>query len=468
MNSTILKSLKNFKYVLSSQILVLAFGFFNALVVPSVLSVNEFGYWQLYLFYSSYVGVFALGFNDGIYLKYGSYEYEDLPHKRLRSSIRIHLLILLFFLLLVSTYALFIRDSQKQFVLILVSFNIFILGVNGVFIYILQITNRMKKYSLFSVLPKLIFIVGILLLISLNFANFEFFVLLDFIAKSIVVILMVLTCCNLWFGDNVGFSEAFNEYRENVTVGIRLMLAQLMGMLVLGIGRFIVEWLGNIEDFAYYSFGITMTNLILVVIAAISLLAYPTLKRLNAENYPRYFEKINSMLQKMNLLIPSVYFLVAIFIPIFLPDYVYTLEYLNVLFGVIMLQAKMQLLNNTFYKALRKENAMLKANMSSVVFFIIIAPGFFLITNSVFSIALSTLIIMGWRSLASEVYLRKVMNIQANKGILYEVVYIGMFTLITSTLPYIASLLIYVIFLIVMVYRYRNWIKIILKKLGFI
>jgi O-antigen/teichoic acid export membrane protein len=459
MNSTILKSFKNFKYVFSSQVLVLAFGFLNALIVPSILSVNDFGYWQLYLFYASYVGVFALGFNDGIYLRYGSYEYEDLPHKRLRSSIRIHIIILLFFLFLVLSYSLFIEDSKKQFALILVSFNILILGINGVFIYILQITNNMKKYSFYSVLPKIILMFGILLLVLLKVTSFKFFVFFDVIGKSIVVISMIVYCKELWIGGNTNFKEAMNEYLSDVSIGIRLMLAQLMGMLVLGIGRFLVEWLGNIEDFAYYSFGITITNLILVMIASVSLLAYPTLKRLEEDKYPRYFEKTNSILQKFILIIPLFYFFVAIIIPKVLPKYITVLDYLNILFGVIMLQTKMQLLNNTFYKALREETAMMKANMSSVLFFIIIAPVFFLITDSIFSIALSTLFIMAWRSFASELFLRGVMGIKRYNGLYFEAIFIIAFVLTTSLLNWGSSFILYGAFLIFMGVKNRRGIN---------
>ena len=48
------------------------------LFVPKVLGVTEYAYWQLYLFYASYVGFFHLGWADGVYLKFGGKEYESL------------------------------------------------------------------------------------------------------------------------------------------------------------------------------------------------------------------------------------------------------------------------------------------------------------------------------------------------------------------------------------------------------
>lgn len=41
------------------------------LLVPKILGIEEFGYWQLFVFYTSYVSFFQLGLNDGIYLQHG-------------------------------------------------------------------------------------------------------------------------------------------------------------------------------------------------------------------------------------------------------------------------------------------------------------------------------------------------------------------------------------------------------------
>ena len=48
------------------------------LFVPKILGVKEYSYWQLYLFYASYVGFFHFGWADGVYLKFGGKKYEDL------------------------------------------------------------------------------------------------------------------------------------------------------------------------------------------------------------------------------------------------------------------------------------------------------------------------------------------------------------------------------------------------------
>ena len=46
--------------------------------MSKLIGVEKYGYWQLYLFYTSYVGFFQLGWNDGIYLRYGGEDYNNL------------------------------------------------------------------------------------------------------------------------------------------------------------------------------------------------------------------------------------------------------------------------------------------------------------------------------------------------------------------------------------------------------
>ena len=52
---------------------------------------------------------------------------------------------------------------------------------------------------------------------------------------------------NYTFGKTTSFKESFRFMTENMSVGIKLMIANLMGMLLVGSGRIIVQLCGNIE-----------------------------------------------------------------------------------------------------------------------------------------------------------------------------------------------------------------------------
>ena len=62
---------KNLNYTIVANLLILVVSIALNLIVPKFLGVTEYSYWQLYVFYASYVGFFQLGWIDGIYLKIG-------------------------------------------------------------------------------------------------------------------------------------------------------------------------------------------------------------------------------------------------------------------------------------------------------------------------------------------------------------------------------------------------------------
>ena len=68
---------ENLSYAYISQIVSTLVSICFTLLVPKILGVEGYGYWQLIVFYSTYLGIFYLGINDGIYLKNGNNRMND-------------------------------------------------------------------------------------------------------------------------------------------------------------------------------------------------------------------------------------------------------------------------------------------------------------------------------------------------------------------------------------------------------
>jgi hypothetical protein len=52
------------------QGILLLLGFIQGLIVPKYLSVEDYGYLQIFVLYSSYVGILHLGFIDGAFVRW--------------------------------------------------------------------------------------------------------------------------------------------------------------------------------------------------------------------------------------------------------------------------------------------------------------------------------------------------------------------------------------------------------------
>lgn len=428
METKILKQgLKNTFFVVLAQSIKFLLGIVKALILPIILGVTNFGYWQVYLLYTGYVGIFALGFNDGIYLKYGKYEYEQLPKSIFRTSIKLFVIAQIVVTILVAVLILFEPDFNKQLAMFFASINIPIMGLTGVLIYILQVTNQLKKYSLYTVLDKAIVLIIILIAFINKTDQFIFIILADIISKLIVVGMMIYSCRDLIFGKGVSLEVATKEIFDNINIGIKLMLANFAGMMVLGFGRFIVERFESVEVYGTYAFAISTINLVLIFITAIGLVVYPTLSRIDKQRYPLYFKELNKTLKIVIFTLMISYFPLRIFIERFMSEYILIFEYLPIIFAVVFVQSKMQLLVNPFYKLLREEKIMLSANLVGLVMAIALVSLLYFTTYSVAMVALSTLFAMGIRLYLSELYLKNKLNIKEKKGIILEVVGITIF-----------------------------------------
>lgn len=452
--------LRNISYVFSSQMLILIIGMARSIILPLFFHVNAFGYFQVYVFYTSYTGLFALGFNDGVYLRYGEYNYDQLPHEKMRSSIKLYALMLSVFTVITAVSVIFvIKDPDVRFAMLFSSLNVLVIGLNTVFIFFLQITNQLKKYSVFSVANKVLVILAILFMIIINDNNYRTIIVVDFIGGMLVLLFISLQCKDLLYGKNSSFSEGWGEFKKNLRVGVKLLVANLLGMLLIGCGRIIIQYWGHIKDFAVYSFGISVTAMVLTVITAFSLVLYPTLKRISSDLLPDYYSKVDAFTRLFNVFTLLVYFPFYYVVSRYFGKYADVLTYLNLLFIVAYLQSKISLLYNTFYNTLRKEKALLIENVSSVLLFIVLASALFFSFHTIWIIAFSTAAAMLFRCFISELYLKKIKFLRSNLKPLLELGYILVFLLITSVLNVIPGVIVFSLLSFAYMLMERNEIK---------
>lgn len=448
-NKIIRTGLKNSIFVLISQSVSFILGISKALILPVLLGVTNFGYWQVYLLYMSYVGIFALGFNDGIYLKYGKCDYHELPKQVLRTSIKLFVLAQIVVMVLVSLLILFEPDSSKQIAMLWASLNIPIAGLTGVLIYILQVTNQLKKYSFFTVLDKIIVLIIIFLLFIFKSDAYLLVVIADTFSKFFVLIFMVYSCRDILFGKGCSLNTAYKEMFENISVGVKLMLANFAGMLVLGFGRFMVERFDSVEVYGTYSFAISTINLVLVFITAIGLVIYPTLNRLDEKRYPKYFEELNNIIEVLVFTLLISYFPLKVLISRVMIDYVQIFNYLPIVFAIVFIQTKMQILINPFYKLLREEKAMLNANIVGLIMAVMLVVPLYILTKAVMMVALGTFIAMGIRLYLSQIYLKKILEVDSNLNIITEVLGILVFIFFAYQSNLLIGLFGYILMLVV-------------------
>ena len=383
----------------------------TALLVPKVLGVQEFGYWQLFLFYSSYTGFFSLGISDGMYLIEGGKSRTEIDKRKVNSAFWFGIayeIPLAAAIVMGCSLAGF--EEQRQFVIVaaaifeIVSFAWSTLG------YVFQAMNETKLYSFAIIVNKFAFLVPLAVLLLVRCGDF----------RPFGVFYIFSNCCSLayciWKGRDIlaaglcSPGEAVRNGLGYIRVGIKLMLANVASMLILGFARFLIDAEWGIETFGELSFSLSMVNFFLAFVSQASMVLFPALRQSTGEER---FKVYSLMRETLTILLPAVYLLcfpIIWIIGLWLPQYGDSLHYFVYLLPLCVFEGKMDLLGTTFFKVLREESTLLRVNIATAFLSLIGSLIGVYVIRSVDFVICSVVVSLGLRSLVSETLISQKMN----------------------------------------------------------
>ncbi len=450
------RTLENFKknsiYAISSQLSGLFLSFFIALIIPKFLGVIEFSYWQLFLFYVNYLGLLHFGLNDGIYLKYGGQRREELPLQQLAKQFTILTISQFFIMIIVLLLSFFIENAQRKTIWIAVALYLPLVNINGFIGYLLQSINEIYLYSISVIIDKIIIIVGVLSLIFFNYRDFAIYIYVYVFSKLISTLYLYNRSRKVTrFNFNIHLSD-WKETKILISSGIKLMFANIMGTLILGLNRKLVDIFWGIEAFGRFSFAISLTNFFLLFISQVSIVIFPALRRINKEKLKNIFTFGNIILNRILLGGLLLYLPVSIFLKHWLPAYTLSIDYLCYLLPIFIFDGKMQIINNTFFKVLRKEKEMLLINILALTISEILGIIVAFSSRNMNLMILILVISIGFRSLIAELYFKNMFDQGSLDEMIWLYVLILTFTLSNLYIGNVWGSVIYLLFYLLYLY----------------
>ena len=421
MNNKAITFIKNFSYTLSSNLISLIISSVLILIVPKLIGVEDYGYWQLYLFYSSYVGFLHFGWNDGIYLRYGGKEYKELNKDLFFSQfwmLFIFQMIIGAIIIGVSTF--FSSDSNRLFIFNITAVCMLIVNLRLMLLFILEGTNRIKEYAKITLMERVIYCCLILFFLLIGIREFKILIYADIIGKFITLLYAAYCCREIVFNKVSSFYFNVKETVKNVSVGIKLMFANIASMFIIGVVRFGIERTWDVATFGKVSLVMSVSSLMMVFINAVGIIMFPVLRRTSEDKLPTLYATMKTFLMVPLLAVLIVFYPLAIILPAWLPQYKEGLMYMALLFPMCIYEGKMALLINTYLKTLRKEKMMLMINLASVVLSIILTILFTIVLKNLSLAIVSIVVLLAFRSALAEVYLSKLLNVSVFKDIFLE------------------------------------------------
>lgn len=417
------KFYKDFFLVFTTNIIGLFLSTVMNLVIPIVFkdSVAAYGYVQLYLLYVSYYYIFDLGLCNGVYLIEGGKEYNTL-NRGLYSGQFLALGIsqIIVGIVISILAAIFVSDVNKQFVLFIVAVNIVFMQLKTFLMMIDQATNRIKEYSITNIICKLLNTIVILLALLLGIRDFKLLVVLLTFGEVTSCIYAAIDCRKLLVCKPESLLLIWQVIKENIRAGFSILVSGLSAMLMMGFTRLAIEKQWGIELFAKVSFTISLSNLFMLFINAVSVVLYPQMKRTSDEKYITLYDQMRNILMLLLITALLLYYPMRLFLEYILPEYQESLSYMGILLPICLYSSKMALLLQTYMKVLRLEKKLMKVNL--IALFVAVTAtiiSIFMLKDLTISVC-SILLSQAFRTIYAEILLSKHIRIHVVKDIIYE------------------------------------------------
>ena len=257
--------------ILFANIVNLMVSVIRGFILPKYLSIDSFALIKVYQLYISYAGLAALGFIDGMYLKYGGKELAKIDLGKFStnlSSFRI-------FQSVISLFIVFIGITIKDKILVAVGITTVALNLTDYYKSFFQAVGHFLKYSrIMNVSAISLLIVNLVLIFVFHSDNAYLYIVSYVVIYYIVYVLLEITLRRNKMVQKPDLFFSFNECKESVFSGFALMCGTLMSTFMMGMDRWFVIATSSNYDFAVYSFAASCVGFLSYAISPVSITLY--------------------------------------------------------------------------------------------------------------------------------------------------------------------------------------------------
>lgn len=433
------------------------------MLLPRFMSVQDYGYWQLYLFYLSYTAFFHFGLINGINLRYIGEEYSSIDKDTFVGQLYVLILVdgLIAILAFYSVGIYF--ERQMITILKIVSIVGFFSIIATFASFVLQTTARIEDYSRAIIFERSIFLFGILICMVFGLSNFEYLIYVSLIAKILEVIYISYLIKDIFTASRKRIKIILQEARANISCGIYIMLANIAGMLIIGAARFAISIYWDIATFSKVSLGLSVSYFFMTFISAVSVVLFPLIKRMDEQSLNLTYKSLKVSLSFLLLFMLCLYYPLTKLLKLWLPQYVDSFYYMIILLPICVFEGKIVILTNNYLKCFRMESLLLKINMFAALFSILLALISIELHNLTFAL-ISILFSFIARYLLAEYFLGIHMSFNFIKDNIKELLLVFAFILLFIYLPDAWAATLYFLLYIAYIFDKKNDLMLVLNQ----
>lgn len=457
---------KNLLYAFSAQFVSMGMSVLISLILPKLLGVEEFAYWQMFILYSGYVGFFHFGLSDGLYLRYGGTSLADMDKSLIGSQFRFMVLWqAVISVILLAAVPVFVGEASRRFVWKMTAIYLVLANATWCMGFIFQAANETRVYSKATIISKALVALYIVATLFLDNHDFRHYIISYVLAQGVAAVYCLYKGREFLTARWIPGKTLLAETLKNAAIGINLTFANIASSLTLGIGKIFVDHRWGLSAFGILSLSISLVNFALQFISQVSMVLFPQLRQTGEKDRVRLYNALDQILGIVLCGVLIFYVPCRLLLMAWLPEYAEGLRYLGILLPICVLDGKMQLLYTTYLKVLRKEKSLFRINIFCCGLCFVLCIAFAELSEEVISVAYAMLTAIAVRNLISGRLLARVMNQRWNKDVITDLFLCAWFVLLNQLLSANLAMLLYAGgYLLVCIWN-RKKIVAIVKKL---
>jgi len=460
----------------SGSALLVLFSFIQLLIIPKYLSVEDFGYWQLFMLYASYVGILHLGFINGIHIRWAGKELAQVGNE-IKIALRFLLLEQLIVITPLGLLLYFLLQPPFQWIGLMILTYAFILNLVAFFSLTAMAIKKFKLLAIINVSGGLAFLILVVLLFASGFLSYQY-VILAFLAASLLALfgfafwfrqyLWSKTPSQSWQAEGeailipkylggerrsekdaqmLAISSLWAYGRENINIGIFALLGGFVVVLFLTIDRLMISSFFAIEQFAIYAFALTAATIAYAFVGAVSGVFFPYLSGISPELRTKAYHLGKPAIILAWAAALTIYFPLTRLIEFYLPYYVASLPIMQILLGAVGFGGLILILHVNYYLVYRKQRQYFLWGIIALALAVTLGLLAIKVFGTLESVAIATLISFSVWYIINELSLRSVVgqsNSELGKGLAILGSYLSTFWLASFLADwFVARMLIY-------------------------
>jgi O-antigen/teichoic acid export membrane protein len=352
--------------------LLLIFGFIQTLIIPKYLTVAGYGYWQLFMLYSIYVGILHLGFNDGILVRWAGKDLSQIGGK-IKTAFRFLFLQQLAVVILLGLITYFLIQPPLQWIGLMIFIYAFIMNLATLFQFTTQAIRQFKLLTTLEVMRGFIFLALVVFLFISGYLEYQYIIIAWIAAYVLLMFALALRYRRYLLGDQSPTPSLAATGKRTINIGIFILLGNFVFYIFWSLDRLLVSCFFTIEQFAIYAFAMAVAQIAFVFVKALGDVLFPHLSAAALEQHASAYQVGKRILIFCWAAFLVTYFPLTALIEFYLPHYMDSVPIIKILMGTVGLTSLIFILHVNYYRLYRKQRQYFLWGMTALALAILLA-----------------------------------------------------------------------------------------------